>query len=284
MNGLSGSVGLGGAKALEAMLQERGLEAHVVDAPPGGIGEAVHAALANRPDVLIVLAGDGTANLAAGLSGADGPLIAPLPGGTMNMLPHALYGQVDWKTALEATLAAPTERAVSGGEIGGKPFYVAAMLGSPALWAPAREAVRRMRWRLALMHGVRACQRAFTGRLRVRFDGLPEERVPALTLMCPLVSKVLPDSAGCLEAAELDFHSALDAARLGLRTLTGAWRDDSAVTVRRVTHGVVETRTRIPAILDGEAHRLPSRCEIVFRPVAFRALVPQATAPAQAHG
>ena len=27
-------------------------------------------------------------------------MIAPLPGGTMNMLPKALYGTADWKLAL----------------------------------------------------------------------------------------------------------------------------------------------------------------------------------------
>jgi hypothetical protein len=34
----------------------------------------------------------------------DGPLVAPLPGGTMNMLPRALYGTADWKVALRRAL------------------------------------------------------------------------------------------------------------------------------------------------------------------------------------
>ena len=33
-------------------------------------------------------------------------------------------------------------RPVAGGEVDGRPFYVAAILGSPALWGPAREAIR----------------------------------------------------------------------------------------------------------------------------------------------
>ena len=38
-----------------------------------------------QPDVLFVLAGDGTAGSIASRAGPDGPLVAPLPGGTMNI-------------------------------------------------------------------------------------------------------------------------------------------------------------------------------------------------------
>ena len=50
-------------------------------------------------------------------------LIIPLPGGTMNMLPHALYGAHPWARILADTLAAPRVRTVSGGRIGGQTFF-----------------------------------------------------------------------------------------------------------------------------------------------------------------
>ncbi|PWS21620.1 diacylglycerol kinase, partial [Enterococcus faecium] len=83
-----------------------------------------------------VLAGDGTARSVASKAKPDGPMIAPLPGGTMNMLPKALYGTADWKLALKRALEEGEPQAVSGGEVEGEYFYCAAILGSPALWAP----------------------------------------------------------------------------------------------------------------------------------------------------
>ena len=50
------------------------------------------------------LAGDGTARSVASKAKPDGPMIAPLPGGTMNMLPKALYGTGDWKLAYTVNL------------------------------------------------------------------------------------------------------------------------------------------------------------------------------------
>jgi diacylglycerol kinase family enzyme len=81
------------------------------------------------------VAGDGTARAAAEMAGPDGPMIAPLPGGTMNMLPHALYGAIPWPEAMANCLKDGQERMISGGEINGRVFFVAAILGSPALWA-----------------------------------------------------------------------------------------------------------------------------------------------------
>ena len=76
------------------------------------------------------------------LAGPKGPLIAPLPGGTMNMLPKAVYGTTDWEAALRGILDDGREQCIGGGVVDGKSFLVAAILGAPAMWAPAREAVR----------------------------------------------------------------------------------------------------------------------------------------------
>ena len=107
-----------------------------------------------------------TARSAAALCGPDGPLLAPLPGGTMNMLPHALYGEVDWKTALAETLEQGVVRPVSGGEVDGHPFYVAAILGAPALFAYAREEVRAGRLQRAIARAKVALRHVFSSQLR----------------------------------------------------------------------------------------------------------------------
>src|SRR6266481_3967677 len=94
-------------------------------------------------EVLIVLGGDGTIRTAAEVCAEKGSYLIPLPGGTMNMLPRALYGDVTWEEALRNTLADPSVKALSGGRIADKQFFVAAILGAPSLWVELRESMRK---------------------------------------------------------------------------------------------------------------------------------------------
>ena len=278
VNAASGSVGPHAAEDLEQLIRSFGVTVRVANAHPSQIAQAVKAAMDAKPDLVVILAGDGTARLAAELAGDAGPLIAPLPGGTMNMLPHAVYGMHNWRDALIDTLTNGVERSISGGQVGGRSFYVAAVLGSPALFADAREALRQGKFWKAVMRTQRAAARAFTGRVNVDLDGHTRRRVEALTLMCPMVSHALADDALGLEAVAIDPKGLGEAARLGFRTLfsnvLGDWRQDPSVTTELCRHGMVRSRGRIPALLDGEPHRLHSPVEILFRPVAARVLAP----------
>ncbi len=270
----SGSVGPGAPEIAERLLAEHGVSG-VVHAPqPGELADCLKSVIDGAPDAVLVLAGDGTARAAAELAGPDGPLIAPLPGGTMNMLPHALYGQRTWEEAMRACLESGEAKPISGGEVDGRLFFVAAILGSPALWATAREAARHGRMDLALARAHRAFRRAFSGRLRFCLDNRPKGKAEALTLMCPLVSTALDSEARALEAAALDPSSAMDVFRLGLAAARGQWREDPSVSMGLCRAGRVWANDRIPAILDGEPVRLDSEVEVRFRPKAFRALVP----------
>jgi diacylglycerol kinase family enzyme len=258
---------------------EFGLSIDVVEAAPTSIVTALVAVVRSAPDVLILLAGDGTAAIAAELCGMDGPFLVPLAGGTMNMLPYALYGRRPWPDALRETLAHGRPQVVACGLAAGRPFYVAAILGAPALWAHAREAVRRRRFRLAFLRARHALAHAFSGRLRFILDGREKRKARALTLMCPLVSQGLAGEAA-LEAAALDPRDAAEVFRLGLSTLLGRWRQDASVRIDLCTAGQAWARGRIPAILDGEPHRLDSPVAIQFQAAGFRALAPEPV-PAQ---
>ena len=282
-NERSGSVGPGGAAEAEALVRELGFEAHARVLDPDALVEGLKAALDTRPDLLVVLGGDGTAGAAAALCGPFGPLLAPLPGGTMNMLPHAIYGRRDWKSALRMILEDGRERPVGGGEVGGRGFYVAAVLGNPALWAPAREALRAGQFWRAVDRALYAWRRCFRRKLRFSLDGAPHRKAESLALLCPLISLDLPDDAGALEAAAIDPRSWGDVLRLGLEALVrpligpapgGGWRADPAVTTSRCHEGRAYARRHIHAIIDGEPVRLPRTVQIRFRSVAFRALAP----------
>ncbi len=273
VNPASGSVGPGAADQLAALIAEHGYDLTVVELGHGDFETAVRGAVDAAPDLLLVLAGDGTARLAAELCGPDGPLVAPLPGGTLNMLPHAIYGVHPWREALVAALETGEARDVCGGRVNGHAFYVAAILGAPALWAYAREAVRagdlRQGWRRANF----ALSRAFTGDLSYRLGGQGQRDAEAVTLINPLVSKVVDEDSG-LEVAALDIRSATEMFRLAFNGMVGDWRRDPGVTVDVARRGTIEASRPIPCILDGEAQRMPGRVEFEFTPKAFRALAP----------
>ena len=279
VNASAGHVGPGAAAAAEEVISGFGLACQVRTPAPDDLMRELKAAVDSGPDLLVVLAGDGTARAAANLCGAKGPLLAPLAGGTMNMLPHALYGPKDWKTALAETLSGGVPTPVSGGEVDGRRFYVAAILGAPALWAEAREAARHQQLILAVRKARNALRRAFSRRLRYSLDGGPPVHALALTLMCPLVSRAMVAEDDALEAAALDPQGIADALRLGARTLLGRmvgdWRQDPVVNMARCRAGSAWTSGHhLHAILDGEPARLHKHAEIRFLPKAFRALVP----------
>ena len=273
VNAASGSVGSGAADQLEHILAEHGYGVRITNTDPKGIASAVRAAVDAAPDLVIVLAGDGTASLAARLAGADGPLLAPLPGGTMNMLPHALYGSVNWRDALSSALEHGVARPVPGGEVDGRMFYVAAILGAPALWAEAREAVRAGRPRLAWLRARRAVSRTFTGGLHYTLGDGRAEKTEALSLVCPTVSRGLIGEEA-LEAAALNPKDALETLRLGFNAVLGDWRADPSVQTTLCRHGVAWARRRIPAVLDGEPCRLEAKVHFRFERTAFHALAP----------
>jgi diacylglycerol kinase family enzyme len=282
----SGSVGKNAPAQAETILADHGVEGLVHAPGEGQLGACLRDVFDRKPDAVLIVAGDGTARAAAEMAGPDGPLIAPLPGGTMNMLPHALYGMVSWPEAMANCLKGGPDlsddriRMISGGEINGRLFFVAAILGSPALWADAREAARAGRADLAVLRAHRALRRAFSSRLRYVLDGRPKGKTEALSLMTPLVSADLHADEQALEAAALDPASALDIFRLGVNTVAGNWRNDPSVIAGRCRIGKVWAGGRIPAILDGEPVRLDDTVRIRFRPKAFRALVPAPEIPA----
>ena len=253
INPAAGRSGPDALQHMQAIFDEVGITAQITAPEPRALDETLRTVLDRKPDLLVVLAGDGTARAAAQLCGERGPLVAPLPGGTMNMLPKALYGDDDWKTALRKTLAEGVERPVGGGVIGGHTFYVAAMLGASALFAPAREAARER-------HLIEAWRKA---RLAYR----------------PLISRVMDDEEPWLEAAVINPQTPAEALRLGARVLlspyVGDWRDDPAVVTSRCRKGVAWGRGRLPALLDGEPVHLDPRVEFHFNPRACRAIAPE---------
>jgi diacylglycerol kinase family enzyme len=259
---------------MEKLLAEFGISARVRAPQPEDLIDQLKSAIDTGPDLLITLAGDGTVRAAAELCGMDGPMIAPLPGGTMNMMPHAVYGARPWQEALKLALEDGRERDLGGGCIEGHRFLCAAILGSPARLAPVREAARAGRIGDAFGHAKHALQRAFTGRLRYQLDRSARSKAEALVLICPIASKVMRAEDPALEAAALNPSGAGEILRLGLNALVRDWRVDPSVEDQFCKRAQIWAAQGIPALLDGETVRLPSVVEVRYDPKICRVLTP----------
>ena len=239
-----------------AILEASGRKAEILEVEPAGVEAALEDAVA-RADVLIVLGGDGTIRSAAELCGAAKKPLIPLPGGTMNMLPKALYGDVGWEAALAATLAAPQLHDVSGG-------------------VDAREAIRAGHPGEAVERAVNAI-RHHAETVGYQMGHGPRRRAEAVAVICPLISRAMEEGERALEAAVLDRATAVAMFRLAFLAIFSDWREDSSVVLFRVQRLKVTSRSRVPAILDGEKVLLGRSVDIVFRPLAFQAVVPAKT-------
>lgn len=259
---------------IRAVFDRAGLaHATIKTVTSGEIDAALDEAIA-ACDVLVLLGGDGTVRTAADKCGAAGIPLIPLPGGTMNMLAKALYGSVGWEQALSTTLAEPRVRTVSGGKAEGRPFYCVAILGAPALWADAREAVRRGNLVAAVARSVTAMRRGGGNRLSYQMGDARTGSAEAVAVICPLVSRSPTSDEQTLEAAALDPETAAAAFRLAMHAMFDDWRYDPSVKLAKVTTITVTGHGRIPVILDGETMKVGRAVSITFQPTAFRAITP----------
>ena len=225
-------------------------------------------------DVLVVLGGDGTIRTAAEGCTEEGPYLIPLPGGTLNMLARALYGDVSWEDALKNTLAAPSTRVLSGGRVADKRFFIAAIVGAPSLWAEARESIREGEIVDAIKKGGVAFQHMFETKVQYLISEKIKGEAEAVILICPLISEGMSDSEQALEAAVIDVESAAEVIGLATAAAFGKWRDDRSIRLTKTKRVAVQSSKDIPAMLDGERVNLGTSAEIHFVPRAVNLIVP----------
>ena len=231
-------------------------------------------AAGQKLEVLIVLGGDGTIRTAAEACAEKGPYLIPLPGGTMNMLPRALYGDVAWEESLKNTLAAPSLKVLSGGRIAGKQFLIAAIVGAPALLVEPRESMREGNIVDAIEKGSVAFRKMFETKIQYLISGEMKGEAEAVALICPLISEQMSDSEQALEAAVIDVESATEVIGLATTAAFGKWRDDRNILLTKTKRVNVQSSKDIPATLDGERVNLGRSAEIDFVSRALTVLVP----------
>ena len=205
-------------------------------------------------------------------SGTD-TYVLPLPSGTLNVLPQALYGDVSWQDALESTLAGPSTEVLSGGRTADEVFFVAAIVGAPGLWMEARESIRESDIVNAVEKSAIAFQAMFD--TKIQYAILPEMsgETEILAVVCPLVSQEMSDSEQALEAAAIDVESAAELLGLTTAAAFGKWRDDQSVMLTKTRQVAVQSTRDVPLFLDGERVNVGKKKEISFVPKAVNVIV-----------
>jgi diacylglycerol kinase family enzyme len=275
INTASGSCDATAEELIKTLIEEAGIKDPKIWCGEGSYMEtAFTEASAYAPDILIVLGGDGTIRSGAEACANTDTYLIALPGGTMNMLPKALYGDGSWQDTLTAVLMNPSVRRVSGGSVGKRTFYIAAIVGAPTLWAKAREALRDGDLGTMVTNGVHAFQNMLSLRITYVFSDKTRGEADALSIICPLISDALKDTERALEAAAIDVKDAGGVLELASAGAFGKWRESAHVSTTRTRTIRVSAQQDIPIILDGETMDLGKDLEIVFVPEAFKALVP----------
>ncbi len=275
LNTASGSCDTAAEEIVQTLLTDAGITEPKVWCGDGSYMEtAFNEMKAFDPDVLIVLGGDGTIRAGAEACTSSRPLLVPLPGGTINMLPKALYGTLSWQDALKGVLHNPKIRNVSGGSIKGRQFFIAAIIGAPTLWAKAREALREGDLSAVVEKGVHAFQNMLSLKIRYSFSETESGEADAVSVICPLISDVMDDAEQSLEAAVVEVANAGGVLELASAAAFGKWRESTRVTTVKTRTIKVSADEDIPLILDGETMDLGKEIEILFVPRAFKAIVP----------
>jgi diacylglycerol kinase family enzyme len=257
VNESAGSVGKGAREALLSIVAEVGAEVVAVREDVADLAACRREAF--KADVIIVLGGDGTARAAAEAFSAGPPLIL-LPGGTLNILPHALFGERNWQDALRDALKGGRVVRLVGGKANGRKFFVAGLFGPPTLLARARESVRKGHFLEAIRRLNHAFKRMFSRQIAVHAEGSAAARVEGVGVLCPAYVGEIQDST--LEWVQLDVTRVTEFIRVGLRSVVGGWRDDDTIELSRAQRGEIRSRGVIPAILDGEPTTFMSRVKI----------------------
>jgi diacylglycerol kinase family enzyme len=225
-------------------------------------------------EILAVLGGDGTIRAAAEQCAGTDTYLLPLPGGTLNMLPRALYGDVLWQEALKSTIARPKIKALSAGRTGDELFFVAAIAGAPALWMETREAMRDGDMLEVLEKSADAFQATFDTKIKYSISSDRSGEAEALAIVCPLVSQEMEDSEQALEAAAIDVTNAAELLKLAAAAAFGRWRDNESVTLTKTRQVTVQSDKDIPLFLDGERVRAGKKASLTFVPNAVNVIIP----------
>jgi diacylglycerol kinase family enzyme len=275
-------------ESLQQLFHDAGLAPEFVPPEAGNLPERIDIACSMETDAVVVAGGDGTVTCAAERLTDSGIALGILPFGTMNLLAKDLAIPVGDVEAAIRIIADGEVRAIDVGEVNGRVFLCASMLGLPARLGRHREAHRgrfapwRM-WSRFASAALRALTRQLRLRMDVRIDATTTAlRVPSLTIAvnaldaaCPRLFARARLDGGELAVYVIDRLRLRDLLRLAARLLGGRLLDGVVLTEIRAQEVVISRRRGAFRVMnDGEVMLLASPLHYRVRPRALRVLAP----------
>lgn len=258
-------------------------EVNVLAAAPADLEKAMDDAFAQEPDVVVVFGGDGTARGAAKRALATQIPIAPLPGGTMNVLAKLVFGHADLEKCI-ADLPACQVTALDVGMVGGEPFFLSVAFGFAGPLAKFRESMRPPRKfgevTSAGITAMRALGPSLRGGVKWRRAGAKWHHAQTLVVALGSMERVItPEEQDVhvgerLQAASLKLKSFWEVAKLsGDAIWLRDWRELNQLTLVSARKVELELRSkRALAVLDGEPIRLSHATDVTVSEEALPVL------------
>ena len=248
---------------------------------PQELEQAFKTVLSDGTDLLVIFGGDGTCKAGAmAARAADIPLIA-LPGGTMNMLPKALYGTDNWRVALRSALNQTHPRWQAAGKINDHIFFCGVILGDPIVMSEARESLRdgdildAFKQVPEIMTAI-----AYGERFEFKVDGqLFDRNANGLQIYCPFMTKgaTLSDAFELASVPQLSMPQLMG---IGARAMAMDWRDSVHVKTAPARHIQINGQGAFDILIDGEPESIKCPIDITLHEKAVRVLAPDLRAEA----
>ena len=253
--------------------------------PDKGAAPAVEKAVAQGVQTIIVCGGDGTVMSAVGALGkSDADLkLAIIPGGTANLMAHALEIPLDVEGAVAAALDGD-ERRIDLGACGDTLFALGLGLGLTEKLVSGASSEEKEKWGKwayvkALLEEVGAKPSTFTYTLD---DGEEQTArgVAVVVANAGTISGNIEFAPGAkMDDGQMDLvilHQlgARDLIRLGWKALFGALKHDRALTCVAGKTMLIKSNPPLDTQIDGETVELHPPLKVEVRPGALRVVVP----------
>lgn len=284
---------------IRAAFAAAGVDAEVDEVPPAELGPHVHAAVATRPDAVVVGGGDGTIRTAAALLADTGIPLGVLPLGTFNHFAKDLGLPTDARAAI-ALLASGRTHVIDLGEVNDEVFINNCSIGAYAeavrrrdalrangargkLWAMARASyttfrrLKRLPFELSVVHGSNGAEPEPVRRVRTPLLFVGNNRYSGQLLDHSRRERL---DAGELWLYTVRAHRDLAVLRLMLRAVFRRLDEVADLEAEAVTRFVATCRSaHVPVALDGELAPLHSPFRFRIRPGALRVLAARGRSP-----
>ncbi|WP_051279583.1 diacylglycerol/lipid kinase family protein [Hellea balneolensis] len=247
---------------------------HLCD--PSELTAALTTVETDGTDLLVIYGGDGTCKAGAVTARKLGIPLIPLPGGTMNMLPRAVFGLTDWHKALELALSCDKPRWQAAGLINENIFFCGAILGDPITMAEARESLREGHVVEAVKHIPEIISAISDGEeFEFKADGkIAAKHANGLQIYCPYMTEGA-NVADAFEIASVPQLSISNLVEIGGRAIAQNWRESPHIKTALVSNVEITGQGAFDILLDGERETISCPLSISLKPEGVLVLAPE---------